>query len=97
MADQQRKPSETSIVRWFCYLGFAICSLLLIATLSFGADWRAPLVGTFIYGVPALAMYRQEETRRENLAVVRGVQQTRGSNFEDSFDDDPTAPPTRKN
>lgn len=101
MADQKRPTlSETAIVRWFCYAGFAVCSVLLIAVLSLGMEWWAPLVGTIVYGIPALTMYRQEEARRENLAVIRGTQRAQtGGGFDDAFDDsdDPTQPPMRKN
>lgn len=103
MADQRRpKVTETAIVRWFCYVCFAVCSILLIVSLTLGWDWRAPLVGSLLYGIPALIMYRQEAVSRENLEVVRGAQASlsrSSGNFEDSFteSDDPTQPPMRKN
>lgn len=100
MADQKRpKISETAVVRWFCYAGFAVCSVLLVAALAVGWDWWAPLVGTVVYGIPALTMYQGEQARRENLAVVAGAQATRAGASPGSFEfstDDPTQPPTRK-
>lgn len=98
MADQKRKGvSETAVIRWFCYLGFMSCSIVLIAALSIGWAWWPPLVGTIVYGIPALSMYRQEEQRRENLAVVNRAQRIRSGGFDFSEDDDdPTTPPSPK-
>jgi hypothetical protein len=91
-----RRVNESQVVRWFCYAGFAVCSVLLIVVLSFDLDWRPSAVGSLLFGIPSLVMYRQEEQRRENLEVVRGVQQGARRQFDDSDDDDPTAPPVRK-
>lgn len=99
MADQRDpKVTETAIVRWFCYIGFAVCSVLLITVISLGMDWWAPLVGSLLYGIPALIMYRQEAVSRENLEVVRGAQASRmgSGSFDFTESDDPTQPPMRK-
>lgn len=97
MAGQKRTElSETSAIRWFCYLGFISCSVSLVVVLALGLSWWAPLVGTLVYGVPALSMYRQEEQRRENFAVVQMAQRARsggGFDFSEDDDDDPTTPP----
>lgn len=63
--------TETKVVRWFCYAGFAVCSVALIIALTFNARWFPAAVGVVIWGVPALIMYRQEMARRENMQVVQ--------------------------
>lgn len=68
---------ENEVVRWFCYLGFAACSILLVIALTFNGRWVASLVGVIVYGVPALSMYRAEQNRRENVSVVRAAQSAR--------------------
>ena len=77
---------ENEIVRWFCYLGFAACSLLLVATLAFNGRWLAPLIGVVVYGVPALSMYRAEQARRENVSVVKAAQAARTGGSRERFD-----------
>lgn len=104
MADQKPAPekrkrlSESSVVRLWCYALFGVSSLMLMFSLSAGWNWRAWLVGTLIYGAFSLAMYRQEEHRKENLAVVRGAQASRAGtyDFSDDDEDDPTTPPQQR-
>lgn len=67
----KRKVGETEVVRWFCYAGFAVCSVVLVVVLTFNVRWFPALVGVVIWGVPTLIMYRQEQARRENMDVVR--------------------------
>jgi hypothetical protein len=73
------KIGENEVVRWFCYLGFAVCSLLLVAGLTFDGRWVAALVGVVVYGVPALAMYRAEQAKRENVSVAAAAAQGRST------------------
>ena len=77
---------ENEVVRWFCYLGFAASSVLLVAALTFNGRWVAPLVGVVVYGVPALSMYRAEQNRRENVSVVRAAQSARAGGGAQRFD-----------
>jgi type IV secretory pathway TrbD component len=67
----RRRVGETEVVRWFCYAGFAVCSVVLVVALTFNVRWFPALVGVVIWGVPTLVMYRQEQARRENMQVVR--------------------------
>lgn len=82
--------NEAVTVRRFLYLGFAVCSILLVVTLSLGAEWRAALVGTVVYGVPAYLVYQREQDRAENANTVKtaAVQRTRGLQIADQ-DDEP--------
>jgi hypothetical protein len=77
---------ETQIVRWFCYAGFAVCSVVLVVALTFNARWFPALVGVVVWGIPALAMYRTEQARRENVSVVKAAQQARTGGGKDRFD-----------
>lgn len=67
----RRAIGETEVVRWFCYAGFAVCSVLLVVALTFNARWFPSAVGVLVWGVPALFMYKAEQARRENVAVAR--------------------------
>lgn len=93
-----RQFGELEVVRWFCYLGFMACSVLLVAGLALGWDWRAPLVGSIVWGVPSLIMYQREQNRREAVEAQRVALDKRHRAAGDRFSDpsDPTQPPTRE-
>jgi hypothetical protein len=65
MAGDKRRslPSETELVRWLCYVGFFVCALALVTSLSAGSGWLGPFAGVVIFGVPALKMYVLETVR----------------------------------
>jgi hypothetical protein len=72
--ERRRRVGESEIIRWFCYAGFAVCSVVLVVALTFNARWFPALVGCVVWGVPAVLMYRKEQDRREQLAVVAARQ-----------------------
>lgn len=82
--------SESAVVRRFLYLGFAVCSIMLVVALSIGTEWRAGAAGTLVYGALAMAVYRQEQEREDNAERVRAAAgaRTRGLVIADQ-DDEP--------
>jgi hypothetical protein len=95
MEKRQLEISETDVVRWACYVGFFVCAVILLVTLSTGGRWLAMLVGVVIFGIPALKMYVLEQDRAQQArkeALWRGSQ-TRKPDWDLTDDGDPTVPP----
>lgn len=95
--DVARAAGQT-LIRWFFYLGFATCSVLMVTLLGLGGAWWAPMAGTIAFAVPTIIAYLTEQDHQQNREIRFEARRQREGGAErwdldDDPDGDPTVPP----
>jgi len=71
--------TEGQIIRWLCYAGFFVCAVFAVYNMSVpGGVWLGFLLGSVIFGFPALKMYLKYQDYERQLAEQSRWQQDNG-------------------